>query len=224
MYLAEAGMTSADLTVPCTRLVITAGAWSPSVFKQLFPNATISIQITPLAGHSLLIKSPRWLKEHEKNGCHAVFATDTQGFSPEIFSRAGEEIFLAGLNSSSVPLPNLPTDATINPRDIESLKSVAKQMSGMPDQEDDLQILIEGLCFRPVTESGTPIISRIADACLGDGFSTRGGGEGGVLVAGGHGPWGISQSIGTGKVLSELVEGLATSADISALALRSSQF
>lgn len=212
-------MTDTDLTVPCTRLVITAGAWSPSVFKQLFPNSTRSIPITPLAGHSLLIKSPRWLKEHAKNGCHAVFATDTQGFSPEIFSRAGEEVFLAGLNSSSIPLPNLPTDATANPHDIEKLKSVAKQMLGMPDQEDDLQILREGLCFRPVTESGTPIVSRIEDYCLGDSFSTRAGGEGGVFVAGGHGPWGISQSIGTGKVMSELVEGLATSADINALTL-----
>jgi glycine/D-amino acid oxidase-like deaminating enzyme len=97
--------------VPCTRLVITAGAWSPLVFKQLFAQSTTSIPITPLAGHSLLVKSPRWLKEHEKNGCHAVFATDTQGFSPEIFSRADEEIYLAGLNSSSIPLPKLPTDA-----------------------------------------------------------------------------------------------------------------
>lgn len=92
-------------------------------------------------------------------------------------------------------------------------------MLGMPDQEDDLQILREGLCFRPVTEKGTPIISRVEDSCLGDGFSTRGGGEGGVFVAGGHGPWGISQAIGTGKVLSEVIEGLPTSADISALAL-----
>jgi hypothetical protein len=134
------------------------------------------------------VKSPRWLKEHEKNGCHAVFVTDTQGFSPEIFSRAGEEIYVAGLNSSSIPLPKLPTDAKTNPQDIAKLKSVAKQMLGMPDQEDDLQVLREGLCFRPVTANGMPIISRIPDSQLGDGFSTRGGGEGGVFVSGGHGP------------------------------------
>jgi glycine/D-amino acid oxidase-like deaminating enzyme len=164
------------------------------------------------------VKSPRWLKEHEKNGCHAVFVTDTQGFSPEIFSRAGEEIYVAGLNSSSIPLPKLPTDAKTNPQDIAKLKSVAKQMLGMPDQEDDLQVLREGLCFRPVTANGMPIISRIPDSQLGDGFSTRGGGEGGVFVSGGHGPWGISQSLGTGKTLSELVEGAKTSADITALA------
>lgn len=206
-------------TVPCTRLVITAGAWSPSVFKQLFPNATTSIPITSLAGHSLLIKSPRWLEEHEKNGCHAVFATDTQGFSPEIFSRAGEQIFLGGLNSSSIPLPSLPTDAKTRPEDIERLKTVAKQMLGMPDQGDDLKILRESLCFRPVTARGIPIISRVTDSQLGDGLSTRGGGEGGVFISAGHGPWGISQSLGTGKVLSELVEGIETSADIVALAL-----
>jgi glycine/D-amino acid oxidase-like deaminating enzyme len=213
-------LESNSYTVPCTRLIITAGAWSPSVFKHLFPKSTTSMPITALAGHSLLLKSPRWLKQHEKNGCHAVFATETQGFSPEIFSRAGEEIYLAGLNSSSIPLPELPTDAKANPHDIETLKSVAKQMLGIPGQADDLQILREGLCFRPITANGKPFISRIPDSYLGKGFSTRGGGGGGVFISAGHGPWGISQSLGTGKTLSELVEGTNTSADITALALQ----
>jgi glycine/D-amino acid oxidase-like deaminating enzyme len=126
---------------------------------------------------------------------------------------------LAGLNNSSIPLPKLPTDAKTNPKDIEKLKSVARQMLGLPHQEDDLQIVREGLCFRPVTVNGKPIISRIVDLKLGDGMSTRGGGEGGVFLSGGHGPLGIAQSLGTGKTLSELIEGISTSADITALAL-----
>jgi hypothetical protein len=42
-----------------------------------------------------------------------------------------------------------------------------------------------------VTTSGHPIVSRIADEDLGDGFSTRGRGEGGVFISAGHGPWGM---------------------------------
>jgi glycine/D-amino acid oxidase-like deaminating enzyme len=33
---------------------------------------------------------------------------------------------------------------------------------------------------------------------------TRGTREGGVFIAAGHGPWGISLSLGTGKVMSEI--------------------
>jgi glycine/D-amino acid oxidase-like deaminating enzyme len=208
-----------ETDIPCTRLVITAGPWTPTVFATLFPSATIRIPISPLAGHSLLVKSPRWSKEHETKGCHAVFAADDLGFSPEIFSRLSDEVYIAGLNSTSIPLPELSTDAKIRPEAIETLKQTAKKMLGLPGCDDDLQILREGLCFRPVTSSGRPIISKVPDSKLG-GIKTRGGGEGGVFVAAGHGAWGIAQSLGSGKVLTELIEGQRTSANIQALTLQ----
>ena len=43
---------------------------------------------------------------------------------------------------------------------------------------------------------------------------------GGVFVAAGHGPWGIAHSLGTGKVVAELMRGEVPSADISKLGLR----
>ncbi|KAJ9662543.1 hypothetical protein H2201_006031 [Coniosporium apollinis] len=198
--------------------ILTAGCWTPRVFSTLFPRAKTRIPVAQLAGHSLLLKSPRWSAEHEEKGCHAVFATDNLGFSPELFSRIGGEIYIAGLNSTAIPLPEVSTDAKISEEAVQQLKQVANRMLGLPGQED-LEVLREGLCFRPVTNSGRPIISRIPDNKLGGGFSTRGGGEGGVFVAAGHGAWGISHSLGTGKVMSELIEGLPTSANIKALAL-----
>jgi glycine/D-amino acid oxidase-like deaminating enzyme len=75
-------------------------------------------------------------------------------------------------------------------------------------------------CFRPVTSSGRPLVSRIPDEKLG-GVRTRGGGDGGVFIAAGHGAWGISHAPGTGLVLAELMEGRPTSAKIEALRLPS---
>jgi hypothetical protein len=49
-------------------------------------------------------------KEQEGKGCHAVFTTDEASYLPEIFSRLGEEIYIAGLNSASLPLPELATE------------------------------------------------------------------------------------------------------------------
>lgn len=150
--------------------------------------------------------------------CHAVFATDTLGFSPEWFSRAEGELYLAGLNSTSIPLPEVATDAKAIPEAVKQMRDCAAAMMGTVDGKE-IEVLRETLCFRPVTSSGRPIISRVPDQNLGAGFKTRRAEEGGVYVAAGHGAWGIAQSIGTGLCLTELVEGREPSASLAALKL-----
>jgi hypothetical protein len=134
-----------NILVPSTHVLITAGPWTPAVFKSLFPQSTLKIPVSALAGHSLLVKSPRWSSIHEDNGCHAVFATDTLGFSPELFSRFGEEIYLAGLNSTTLPLPALASDAVAREVDVKQLKDVARGMLGGKEGGDDLVVLRESL-------------------------------------------------------------------------------
>ena len=56
-------------------------------------------------------------------------------------------------------------------------------MLGVPGLDDDLEIIREGLCFRPVAR-GHPIVSRIPESMLG-GITTRAGGDGGVYLAAG---------------------------------------
>ncbi|KAI9723078.1 MAG: hypothetical protein M1828_004326 [Chrysothrix sp. TS-e1954] len=206
-----------ELDIPCVRLVLTAGAWTAQVFKTLFPSSKKTIPISSLAGHSLVVRSPRWSAEHEEKGCHAVFTSDS-GFSPEIFSRMGGEIYVAGLNAPGLPLPASAEDAKVDDQAVEKLKEVATRMLGVPGEEDDLEVLRKGLCFRPVTSRGPPVVCRISDKNL-DGMRTRTGDGGGLFIAAGHGPWGISQSLGTGKVMAELIEDRPTSANIRGLAI-----
>ncbi|KAK8194206.1 hypothetical protein M8818_007394 [Zalaria obscura] len=203
----------------CDRLLIAAGAWSPRVFRTLFPEAKVKIPIEQLAGHSIVVRSP-YLKEEEEKGCHAIFSTSSAGFSPEVFSRVGGDIYVAGLNDSSLALPDKATEANISDDSIEQLKKVARDMlvrEGVDEAEaKELEVVREGLCFRPVTRKGTPILTQIADGKLG-GIKTKI--EGGVFLAAGHGPWGISLSLGTGKVMAEMMERQPTSADVSGLGL-----
>lgn len=127
------------------------------------------------------------------------------GFSPELFSRLNGEIYIAGLNTTQIPLPELASDVKPKGEAIKQLKDVAAALCGVPDQQNDLEMLREGLvsafpcyiwelsltlaqCFRPVTSSGRPIISRVPDQKLG--IHTLGGIEGGVFIAAGHGAWG----------------------------------
>jgi len=177
----------------------------------------MKLPVSSLAGHSIVVRSPRWTKVLEERGSHAIFTTDLEGFSPEIFSRSGEEIYIAGLNDSSLPVPDVATHSKIDESVIDILEKTAKNLLGCQDNVDDLEIVRKGLCFRPVTKRGTPILTRIADDDLGD-WRTRDD-EGGVWLAAGHGPWGISNSLGTGKVMSEMIQGKPTSADVSGLGL-----
>ncbi|KAJ5594609.1 uncharacterized protein N7459_000817 [Penicillium hispanicum] len=222
-------------TIPCTNLVLSSGAWTPLVLKDLFPSHQASLNITPLAGYSLVVRSPRHTLDHERlthgGRAHAVFTTHPHscGFSPEIFTRKGGEIYIAGLNPM-IELPCCAEDAKqlFDPAEMQKLKDVAVRLmgdlaKGWTESTDhvsninDLEIIREGLCFRPVGATDVPTIGRISDASLGGGVKAAA--KGGVYIAAGHGPWGISLSLGTGKVISEMLNGQQTSADVSELAI-----
>jgi glycine/D-amino acid oxidase-like deaminating enzyme len=231
-----------ESVIPCTNLVICAGPWTSHVFKSLFPWSRLRLNVSSLAGYSLVLRSPRYTLLHERDSyggrAHALFTTHPRecGFSPELFSREGAEIYIAGLNSTQIPLPARAEEArnVMDKERIDELKAAAVRLMGklaegclessddIPNT-DDLEVLREGLCFRPVTDSGRPIISRIREELLGVGVSTKSSGtgreKGGVFVATGHGPWGISLSLGTGKVVADMVDGIKPSADVTGLSI-----
>lgn len=235
-------VSQTESVIPCTNLVICAGPWTSRVFNSLFPSAKLRLNVSALAGYSLVLRSPRHTLVHEhdtyRGRSHAVFTTHPRdcGFSPEVFSREGAEIYIAGLNSSDIPLPSQAEESReiMDKQKIQELKAVAVRLMGrlaegnleasddIPNV-DDLEVLREGLCFRPVTISGRPVISRISEDLLGIGVKSKsprtGREKGGVFVATGHGPWGISLSLGTGKVVAEMVDGVKTSADVSGLSV-----
>lgn len=132
-------------TVPCTRLVITSGAWSPRVFSTLFPKSTTRIPISYLAGHSLLIRNSHHNPEQaDTEACHALFATDDFGFSPELFSRVGGELYLAGLNSTMIPLPEQSSDVKTSPQAIAHMRKCAAGMIGVVNGKE-MEVLREAL-------------------------------------------------------------------------------
>jgi glycine/D-amino acid oxidase-like deaminating enzyme len=236
--------TQTEYTLPCTNIIICAGPWTPQVYHELFPSSRLSIPITPLAGYSLVVRSPRHTLQDERvtyaSRSHAVFTThpDSCGFCPEIFSRQGGEIYIAGLNDMHIPLPAQAEDSCklMDQNEMERLKKAAVHLMGalaegnveLPDgiaNKNDLEILREGLCFRPVSAHGVPFVTRVDDHLLGGlktGSRNRckdGRTRGGVFVASGHGPWGISLSLGTGKVIAQMVEGVEPDVDVSGLAI-----
>jgi glycine/D-amino acid oxidase-like deaminating enzyme len=203
-----------ECVLPCDALLLTAGAWTPRVFETLFPKATISLPITHLSGHSVVLRSPHWTEgppAHPVPGCHAIFTTDTDAnFSPEIFSRAGGDIYLAGLNTTAIPIPELASEVQPESASIEVLTRVARKLLG----DGQVEVVGTGFCHRPVSSSRVLLLTKLTQEQTGAIFN------GGVWVSAGHGPWGISLSLGTGLVLAELVLCKSPSADVSRLGLR----
>jgi len=198
------------LEFTCDNILVTSGPWTTSVLSNLFPDllpARIP-RITSLSGHSVILRSKHWPKANlDHYACQALFINDpTSGLSPELFSRVGGEIYIAGVNDAGIPTP-ASTSQAVQPEagSIARLIEVCRKIF----REGDVDIVRQGLCFRPVTKSGDPIIGRV---------KTREGEGPKVYVGAGHGPWGISLSLGTGLVLSEMILGQPTSADVSRLA------
>lgn len=224
--------TNTESAIKCTNLILAAGAWTQQVFQSLFPASNTTFPIYPLAGYSLLVRSPRYtttLESKENNHSHAVFTTHPPscGFSPEIFSRQRSEIYIAGLNSREIPVQEGVENikSFFEQSEVEKLKAVAVRLMGrLPagatestdetPNVDDLEILREGLCFRPVAERGVPFVGRVDDGALGGLKTSK---NGGVFVAAGHGPWGITLAPGTGKAVADLVRGVKPAVDISGL-------
>ena len=182
--------TQEKKSIQCTKLVLTAGAWTAEVYRTLFPESKTKLPITSLAGHSLVVQSPHWpppkLDDTEddnpfvRQDCHAVFTSDAEaGYSPEIFSRMPDgHIYLAGLNSSTYPLPKVASERVVDPESVAVLKKTAQKLLG-----DESEVIRESVCWRPVAKKGVPMICDLASK-----------GERDVYLAAGHGAWGICKS------------------------------
>jgi glycine/D-amino acid oxidase-like deaminating enzyme len=129
-------------------------------------------------------------------------AHDGRRRAPEIYPRPGGEVYVNGYPEHD-PLPDDPDDVHPSDAGCAELHRLAGAHSATLAAAP---VTARGACYRPVTADGTPIIGPVPGAP-------------GVLVATGHGPWGILNAPGTGLVVAEMVlDGRATSLDASPFA------
>lgn len=215
--------------IECKNIVIAAGSWTPRVFDTIYPGMRGKVRIDPLAGYSIVVRSQRYNRPIMQDDAgrrvemaHSIFCPPGPKwtYSPEAMARMTRdgkpEIYVAGLNSTTLVLPELAsgTKALIDRSKLEELKQTVVALTGLSKGDatphiDDLEVVREGLCFRPVSATGKPIVMQVEGSL----------GQGGVYIASGHGPWGITLGLGTGLVVSEMLQGQQTSADISGLGL-----
>ena len=184
------------INLDCDSVVIAAGPWTGPLSRALFLE---HIPVDSLAGHSIVLHP----SIHAGAECLFVdFTADHGVCQPEFYTRPSGEIYIGGANDNLV-LPETPEDAVPMDKAIDHLMDIASAFL-VPGYK----FFKKQLCFRPVTERGTPFVGAVP-------------GVHGVYVGAGHSFYGIMLAPGTGKVLSEMILGLELSADVSQLAVTS---
>ncbi|KAN0063756.1 hypothetical protein ACQY0O_003806 [Thecaphora frezii] len=200
-----------ERTIEATDLVLAAGPWTGSLVTTLFPRKLMPPHLKSAASidgsraHSVVLASA---PAHPLSA-DCLFTDMAYGSggrkagAPELYCRPDGTAYVCG-GSDDVPLPDLAESVGFDAQKIEALIEQSKVLA--PDSLDvdrGAKVMARQACYLPISNrTGNPIV----------------GGKEGVYVAAGHSCWGITNSLGTGKVMAELIlEGKVTSANIRAL-------
>jgi glycine/D-amino acid oxidase-like deaminating enzyme len=142
-------------------------------------------------------------------------------------------LYVGGWGAIPEQLAELAESIRAQPSEIDSMVSLAKQYLGI-QVEQELDIFAVGRCYRPLATFDHPIITNVDWTLLGMHgntqempLSSRQEGTpadcqyspGGLFLNTAHYGDGVTLSLGSGRVMSELLLGLPPSIDISGLRL-----
>jgi glycine/D-amino acid oxidase-like deaminating enzyme len=175
-------VTSEQITVPATTIVLAAGPWTTT----LFPN----IRIRPLRAHSVTFRLQRPIAAY----CLFSDIQLTAGSPPlsiEIYARPNNEVYICSKGDMNVPLPPPSKAVEVSSDTCQDMINAATSVS-----EDFRagQVTSRRACYLPVLDAGqnsNPLVGKSELA--------------GLVIATGHSCWGISNAPGTGKAISELI-------------------
>jgi glycine/D-amino acid oxidase-like deaminating enzyme len=197
-------------TMPCDTAVLAAGPWTPKIW----PEAPIEA----LRAHSVVIRPQRDISAYTlfteitlPRSSSPQAKKRTRGgvdiATPEIYPRPDGTVYACGAGDALVPLP---PSSDIVQVDESRCQDVLEQVASISSELHSGEVLARQACYLPNVRSSSrggpdgPIVGRTSRE--------------GLFLAVGHTCWGIQNSVGTGKVVSEMVwEGKALSADVSPL-------
>ncbi|KAF5591113.1 FAD dependent oxidoreductase [Fusarium pseudoanthophilum] len=188
------------------QLLLACGPWTPTVYERLFPSAPVHLQRTTNAGDWIIFKNP----------CLTIpQSTAFVSFEPlirEKFEFAGRNdgtIWVCGRRNFDATLPS-PGQSDEPDKDlIHGLSGYARKWLYLnctchKGDCDDVQILNKGRAFRPATKTGLPAMSEIKSSDITPKHASL---PTGIYVCWGHGSWGLTLGMGSGRVMSQLMRG-----------------
>jgi glycine/D-amino acid oxidase-like deaminating enzyme len=202
--------------LPCQKLVLTAGPWTPSQVKILFPGSPLDLKPSTNAGDWIIFQNQNPL---ETETTAVVFFDDIVHEKLEYAGRNDGSIWVCGRRNyvAVLPLPSKEDqpDNTVISNLIDYSERFIRQ-SGNADGEKNpgLAIIGKGRAFRPSTVSGLPFISGIPSKYLCS-SSKSPSAACGVFICYGHGSYGITLGMGSRQRIAQLVCGQKPDLDLS---------
>jgi glycine/D-amino acid oxidase-like deaminating enzyme len=191
--------STSETKIPASTIILSAGPWTPTLHSK--------VPISALRAHSVVIKPSSPIPAHAifTNISHKTpESRHAQLVTPEIYPRPDGTVYACGSGDTNVPLPASTDVVSVDSTRIEAvLTHVGAASTALRDGE----VFVKQACYLPNVHDSArqgPIVGETSTV--------------GLLVAAGHTCWGIQNSAGTGKVVSEIVwEGKAKSADVGEL-------
>ncbi|KAI1115079.1 hypothetical protein F5Y14DRAFT_440819 [Nemania sp. NC0429] len=212
------------ITIHCTELLLACGAWTPDVFGKLFPSSSLKLQWTTDAGDWASWKNP--CPTTESSTAYVSFA-NLVGDKLEFAGRNDGTIWACGRRNLTADLPAPGHRQDPDERMISDLVSYAQKWVNLNcdclgSHDHDIQLVAQGRAFRPATKSGLPIFDEFPSVALTERSSSISrvkGSPSGVFICWGHGSYGLTLGMGSGRVMSQLMLGEEPDIDISEFSL-----
>lgn len=228
----EGSSEQSPLRIECGRVLLACGPWTPKVFGTLFPSSPIRLRWVTNAGDWILCKNP-CMKTQSTVGF--VSFAPLLGEKIEFAARNDGTVWACGRRNidADLPSPDLlgePDEKLINElidhaRGWLNWNCTCDLAAETHHTAREFQLVGQGRAFRPATESGLPTISGVSASGLTDanGTADPASNPSGVFVCWGHGSYGLTLGMGSGRLISQLMLGEETDIDVSLFSLDESQ-
>ncbi|KAL8788878.1 MAG: hypothetical protein Q9195_007092 [Heterodermia aff. obscurata] len=203
------------LNLQCNHLVLAAGPWSPALFNQLFPKSSVKIEAVISAGEWFVFENPESFTEKSIAG---VYFNDIVGQKLEFAGRNDNTIWTTGEKSEVGEVPSLGDIPKPDPSKLAKLRAYADMFLKHPHTDggqQGLRVLRHGRSYRPATWNSLPVIAGIPSCSLNTKESGHAGAR--VFINSGHGSYGVTLSMGSGKLMSQMILNKRLDVDISKL-------
>lgn len=165
------GASGNEETLSATHVVLSAGAWSPSLIPNLPIKGTRAHSITIQTKPGVTIAPYALFTEIAYTAPNGKRVTSV---SPEIYARPGGELYACGPGDDSA-LPGTVDDVQC---DNAACESIQEQVSSISDELREGKVTMRQACFLPVVSTGGgPIIGEATKIAKG------------LIIAAGHTCW-----------------------------------
>lgn len=210
--------------IDCKQVLLACGPWTPSIYETLFPTSRLRLQWVTDAGDWILCKNPC---PSTQNTTAFVSFANLVGEKLEFAARNDGTIWACGRRNHYAPLPppsyaEEPDEALVVELSAHARRWLDWSCRCTEEHGGPVQVVKKGRAFRPATKSGLPLMTEVDFLKLNSESKTgsdTGKCSSGLFICWGHGSYGLTLGMGSGRLMSQLMSGEKPDIDLTPFSL-----